>query len=137
MLHAVFAPNGDRVLTCGEDGTARIWDAMTGQQISVLDPHGGVCFDAEYNSGGTRVVTASLDEWVRVWDAGTGALLLTYPGPSNGVRASFSPDGRWILADREVIPCPLCGGIEDLLRVAPDRVSRDLTAVETTRYLPS
>src|SRR5215475_10411323 len=36
-----FSPDGTRILTASYDGTARIWDAESGAEITVLQPEGG------------------------------------------------------------------------------------------------
>ena len=38
---AEFSPDGERVLTASDDGTARIWDADSGAQLQVLRGHEG------------------------------------------------------------------------------------------------
>jgi WD40 repeat protein/serine/threonine protein kinase len=54
---------------------------------------------AEFSPDGTRVITACDDGAARVWDARSGNLVgnrLEMPGPIT--QASFSPDGKWIIA---------------------------------------
>ena len=36
---AVFSPDGTRIVTASWDKTARIWDAATGKEITVLRGH--------------------------------------------------------------------------------------------------
>src|SRR5262249_24593451 len=38
---AVYSPDGTRILTASDDGTARIWDAESGAEIAVLRPNAG------------------------------------------------------------------------------------------------
>ena len=36
VSHAAFSPNGRRILTASDDGTARLWDSTTGEEIAIL-----------------------------------------------------------------------------------------------------
>jgi WD40 repeat protein len=98
-----FSPDGRRLLTCGTDHTARMWDAETGQQLLLL-PHGSQVYSAEFDRTGSRVVTTSRDPVVRIWNTGDGALLLSI-NPERPTRAqqplafrhaTFSPDGAQV-----------------------------------------
>jgi WD40 repeat protein len=95
-----FSPDGGRVLTASEDGTACIWDATSGEPARIVlkcNPRGSVKH-AEFDPDGKRVVTASFDNEARVWDADTGrpiTPLLQHDGPVRW--AEFSPDGRRVV----------------------------------------
>jgi WD40 repeat protein len=54
-----------------KDNTARIWDAATGKEITVLRGHENVLLSAAFSPDGARIVTASEDKTARVWDAAT------------------------------------------------------------------
>jgi WD40 repeat protein len=65
---AAFSPDGTRVVTASVDGTARVWDAATGQPVTRPLAHQARVLSAAFSPDGTRVVTASEDRTARVWD---------------------------------------------------------------------
>ena len=76
----LFSPGGDRIATAGEDGTARVWDAATGQQILVLEGHASDVKSAGFSPDGGQIVTAGADATARVWDAASGEQILILDG---------------------------------------------------------
>jgi WD40 repeat protein len=58
---AAFGPDGGRMVTASEDGTARIWDAATGREVTVLRVHETCMLSAAFSPDGARIVTASSD----------------------------------------------------------------------------
>jgi WD40 repeat protein len=105
MLHergvnrAHFSPDGKWVLTSSLDGTARVWDASTGDPVSQPMRHKGKLADAEFSPDGRSVLTGSKDGVARLWDARTGYPLsepLQHAGAITGIQ--FSPDGRRCLS---------------------------------------
>jgi WD40 repeat protein len=97
---ASFAPDGAALLTAGWDGTARMWDAKTGQERRVLPAR--EVSAAAFSPDGARVVTACLDGTARLWDARTGAELRVLRGHTGRlVAASFSRDGSRIVTTGE------------------------------------
>ena len=87
-----FSPDGTRVATGSGDGSARVFDAVTGAELARLD-HGGAVRAVVFSPDGTRVATGSGDGSARVFHAVTGAELarLDHGGPVASV--AFSPDG--------------------------------------------
>lgn len=92
---ARFSPDGQRLVTCSEDGTVRVWAARTGQPLTEPLRHGARVWSAQFSPDGQRVVTASDDTTARVWDADTGEPLTDPLKHGASVHsAQFSPDGQ-------------------------------------------
>ncbi len=111
---------GDRdvIASGGDDGTVRVWDAVTGAPVGPplkgsLKGHGRWVSSVAVGRAGDRdvIVSGSLDGTVRVWDAVTGA----------PVGAPIEGHGRWVYAvaigragDRDII---VSGGHDGTMRV--------------------
>ena len=72
VTSAAFSPDGTRIVTASADGTARLWDARTGEPIGKTLRQDGPVRAATFDATGERVVTASDDKTARIWDARTG-----------------------------------------------------------------
>jgi len=132
---AQFSPDGTRILTAADDGTARVWDAHNGQQLTIVTAsrsglplhgllqNGQKVNSAKFSADGKRMVTAAWDQ-ARVWDAQTGQPL-TVPMQHTGsvTSAEFSSDGRLIVT--------LCVGSA---WVWDARSGRQLTKIEPKNF---
>jgi WD40 repeat protein len=58
---AVFSPDGTTVLTASADGTARLWDVVTGKELLRLEGHTEAVNRAAFSPDGKYIVTASWD----------------------------------------------------------------------------
>jgi WD40 repeat protein/serine/threonine protein kinase len=97
-----FAPDGLSLVTTGKEAAARLWDASTGAQLSVLEHPGAEVYDAEFSPDGALVVTAADDGLARIWDARKGRMLRQLVGHARGVRsAKFEPSGERIITASE------------------------------------
>jgi WD40 repeat protein len=94
---ASFSPDGRRILTGSLDGTARIWDAASGQELLRLENQSDV-YTVAFSTDGKRILTGGGDFTAKVWDADTGELQLNIQGHGDQVMCgAFSPDDRRIL----------------------------------------
>lgn len=112
-----YAPDGQRVVTAGEDGTARVWDVATGEVLATLKgredwfsrlPNGGLAFyghphvlhRAVFSPDGKLIVSAGEDGW-RLWNPTTGEVVAPHGSSEEALNAAFSPDGRRFVTANE------------------------------------
>ena len=92
---AVFSPNGKYIVSASDDGTVRIWDSRTGEQIGdVLKGHTAKVEYATFSPNGRQIVSASEDKTIRIWDAHPGVETKIHEGSP----AAFNPDGNRIVS---------------------------------------
>ena len=93
-----FASGGMRVAAGSSDGSARVFDAVSGSELARLE-HRGPVRAVAFAPDGMRVATGSSDGSARVFDAATGSELarLDYRGPVRAVAFARMASG-WRLA---------------------------------------
>jgi WD40 repeat protein len=98
VTFAQFSPDGQRVVTVSQDGTAWLWEAASSTRIGGRMRHGAVVTFVQFSPDGQRVVTASRDGTARLWDAASGQAI-GEPMQHGGVvtSAQFSPDGQRVV----------------------------------------
>lgn len=114
LTEAVFSPDGSCIATATRNGTARVWNAATGEPVTEPIKQGEEPLRLKFSSDGSLLLvfsTVSNRFTARVWDAATGrpvsALIEPEPIPfeqslffgalEQDNLANFSPDGRWVI----------------------------------------
>ena len=65
---ARFSPDGNLIVTAGNDGTARVWETNSHKQVAVLKKHEGPVTSARFSFDGKLLVTTGADSAIIVWD---------------------------------------------------------------------
>lgn len=92
-----FSPDGGKLAVAGWRG-AKIWNAITGEELATLEGHTSVVESIAFSLDGRRVATASQDRTLKLWDAATGQELMTFNGHSDTVHSvKFSPDAQRLI----------------------------------------
>jgi WD40 repeat protein len=93
---ARWSPDGTRILTASDDGTAKVWDASSGEELLTLAGHEDMVLSAEWSPSGDRLATASADGTGRVWNASSGEELTRLSCPYGCNVAVWAPTGKLI-----------------------------------------
>jgi WD40 repeat protein len=62
-----MSPDGKRVLSGGFDGTMRLWDAATGEELSRLDGHADLVYCVAFSRDGRMALSSSYDKTLCLW----------------------------------------------------------------------
>ena len=117
-----FSPDGRQVISGGEDGTLRFWNAASGEPLRTLRAHQSCVNMVAYSPSGAIFATASCDRTIKLWDAATLNPLATLEGASNEVHAlAFNPVEGHLLA---------AGGHESVVRLWDVRSSEVVRTID-------
>ncbi len=126
LYSSIFTEDDRLVLTGGDDGSVRLWDARTGQQTRIVGIHGNWVWSVSQMPGTTYAASASHDGTVRIWDYSTSRRLATINLDSRAWSVAFSADGKSLFV----------GTDKSILRVSTDSwtISKIVTAVDGPVY---
>jgi WD40 repeat protein len=134
-----YSPDGSKIVTGSQDTTAKIWDAQTGKALLTLSGHSAEIQSVAFNVDGKLIATGSGDNTAKLWDTQTGQEIFSLPGSSGGVGGvAFNPskeEDQLAVAGLDGIVRIFLLNVEDLLALAPSRVTRSLTTAECQKYL--
>ena len=92
-----YTPGSRRLAITLPNGTVRVMDAHTGDELVTLHGHSQIVLDVAYSSDDRRIVTGSRDKTVRVWDMASGAEVASLCGHDAAITSvAYSPDGRQV-----------------------------------------
>ncbi len=101
VLGVAFAPDGERIATASRDGTAKLWDATSGAELTTLSGHTDWVWGVAFAPDGERIATASAD------GKAVSRLLILTPGQACAVivRAVTAAELRTALGGDEPVAC--------------------------------
>lgn len=108
IAQAVFSPDGKKIATGANDGTARIWNTEGGDTASILygnqgatdshrGPHDVAIGSVVFRPDGQRVLVGDYARTIRIWDFVGSGQPKPYGTAPNAVRTlAFDPSGRML-----------------------------------------
>jgi WD40 repeat protein len=100
-----FSPDGRWVATSSDDGTARVWEVVTGQEIARVEHRGCVVEALSFSpdgrwiiSGGRKVSSGDYKNSALVWEAATGQELARMEHQDGVSAVAFGPDGKLVVS---------------------------------------
>ncbi|KAH8810431.1 hypothetical protein DL96DRAFT_540356 [Flagelloscypha sp. PMI_526] len=98
VYSVAISPSGKQVVSGSDDGTVRIWNTESGQQLSQSDGHEDSVNSVAFSPDGKQVVSASSDGTIRIWSAESGEQLFELARHNNPLTsAAFSPNGQHVV----------------------------------------
>ena len=97
-----ISPDGARLASLGDDGTIRIWETSTDEELLSI-PTGLTSTEIQryirFSPDSKRLAGPAGDRLIKVWDVPSGKVLLTLAGHTDEITAvAFSPDGKQIVS---------------------------------------
>lgn len=94
VIDLAFGAEDTLLASASLDGTARIWDVETGEELIVLEGHEQGVTALAFHPDGEMIATGSGDTTIRLWDIETGEELFLLEQSTGGISGlDFSPDG--------------------------------------------
>jgi WD40 repeat protein len=92
-----YSRDGKILLTGGQDGTVRLWDPSSGQELAVLREHTSCVNDIDFSPDGDTFVTSSCDKTIKLWSLSQRQVLATLNGHTQEVEwCAFIEEGRML-----------------------------------------
>ncbi|MCB4756125.1 MAG: AAA family ATPase [Elusimicrobia bacterium] len=127
-----FSPDGKTIVSGGQDGTVRLWEASTGREIRTLEGHTRGVWSVAFSPDGETIVSGGQDGTVRLWPSearDSKATSLIGLDPGAGPDFMVAPSGE------VVDPGLLQKAREILAGIAPE-MAIALPAITQAYYAP-
>lgn len=99
VVSLAVSPNGQIIATCGGDRTIKIWQLVTGEDISSLKGHSRKVNAVTFSPDGQTLVSGSDDNTIKVWNLKTGQAIRTIEGHRDAVHTlAISPNGKILVS---------------------------------------
>jgi WD40 repeat protein len=97
IYSSVFSPNGNYIVTGGEDDAVRLWDAATGMEIRTFFGHTRYVRAVAVSPDNRYILSGGEDKKAILWRIDTGKAVINIDAhKSFVVSTGFSPDGLYM-----------------------------------------
>jgi hypothetical protein len=101
-MSVAVTPDGQRIVTGGWDGTARLWDAVGGRPLLKINGNHGPIWSIAMSPQGQQLVTRSADGTTTLWDVTEAREILTLQEHGGTVGSvAVTPDGQRLITGSE------------------------------------
>ena len=94
-----FSPDDKKIVTASYDGTIKIWDVETGEELITSEKVGESLTSANFSPDGKYVISSFYDGTISIWDVETGKEIEKHFGHQSKVNyVNFSNDGKRLVS---------------------------------------
>src|SRR6185369_15664830 len=97
-VNAVVFTQDDKLASASDDGTVKIWDALTGQQVLNLEAKDGPVTALAISYDRRLLFSGGSSSQIHLWNIESGALLWTGPKSTPVESLSLSPDAKTLVS---------------------------------------
>jgi WD40 repeat protein len=108
VLGVAFSPDGKRLLTCGRDKTAKVWDLTTKESVLTFPDHQNTVWGVAAKADGKQAFSVGEDGQLRTWNA---------TGEGKQVRAAPTGGPAYKLVLHPKLPLLVTCGADKAVRV--------------------
>jgi WD40 repeat protein len=131
-----FSHDGKRLATASRDGTAKLWDAESHQELMTFRDHTDSVTGVAFTPDDKRLATSGWDNSLRMWDVASGVAVLNLSLSSPVLKVAVSPDGKHLGAVSYNGSLGVYSAtLEELTALASKLISRPMTDEECKKYL--
>jgi WD40 repeat protein len=95
VFSVAFSPDGKTLVAGAWDGSIRLWDLATRQELRQYTGHTGWVRSVAFSPDGKTLASGGKDKIIRLWETATGREIHQLKGHESWIQClAFSPDGR-------------------------------------------
>lgn len=99
VIHVIFEPGGNRIISSSGDNTIKIWDSARGLVLKTLYGHSDSVRCTIFSPDNKYLVSASGDGTIKIWEITTWENTHTICAHKDSVRSIvFSKDGNYLIS---------------------------------------